>query len=182
MTVSNYFQTFATARDRPRYVGMAVLKFFLSFMAGSAIYAVAVLGPMATLDIELWPAISWMWDTPEALTVGVLTELINDFSELLWDGRWIFLSVLAPAVPAALVYVELPEHTVDRYHKLGKYFVLFVTINFTLSAIFIANQFHFTADPIDWEILNVILYFSIASVFLPGPYIGTYIAVRWIDD
>lgn len=181
MTVSDYFQSIATARDRPRYVGMVVLKFLLSFIAGSAIYALAVAVPTALTDVSL-PNLGVISEVAKTVTVEGVIEFVEDVSEFIWEGRWLLLAVTAPALPAGLVYVELPEHTVDRYHKLGKYFVQFITINFTLSAIFMADQFHFTAHPVELTIPNVILYFSIASVFLPGPYIGTYIAVRWMDD
>lgn len=168
--IRNYTNTSLKPR---RDVFVTVMKFLISFTAGTAVYGLAVLSAMAIGDITVG-------QTAEAGNAEEWGEFFHDVGEFLWEERVLLMTVIAPAIPTAFVYRRLPERSVDRYHKFGKAFAMFLTVNLTLSTLYLINHFHIQGNEL--TVMGFIFWFSVASAFLPGPYLGTYIAVRWHRD
>lgn len=160
-----------TRRDE---VAVTVLKFLIAFIAGAVLYGVGVvifslLGELAVEGLG----------SPDGKVSEDLIEVGRELADFIWKQRAYALMMILPAIPTALMFLQLPEETVDRYHRFGKAFAMFLTVNLTLSGMFLFHEYHMTATPPDLDVFNIIFWFSIASAFLPGPYIGILLGSRW---
>lgn len=92
------------------------------------------------------------------------------------------MAVTLPAVAAGAVYRKLPDNTVDVFHRFGKGAALFFTVNVLLSAGFIASVLAGDSQNLASLLespINIIALWSLASMFLPGTYLGVLVATRW---
>ncbi|NHX37623.1 MULTISPECIES: hypothetical protein [Halolamina] len=90
----------------------------------------------------------------------------------------LFLGVLTlPALVVALVYTYLPAETTDIFHRFGKGSAMFFALNVSLSTSLIAWQYVYADVPLDP--FTLIGEWAIASIFLPGLYVGCLVAARW---
>lgn len=149
-----------SSRDSRRDLARTVLK----FLAATTVTTLAYMLTVALIQYG-----------PDFLTSPLGFTGFDDFLEL---GRW-FVWMVTPVLPAAYVYHGLPTESVDRYHRLGKVFAMFIPINLTLSFLFMLYNFVLIPDPASVSFLNLVVYFSLASAGLPGPYFGALIGMRW---
>lgn len=167
MAVSNA-TAFIGGGSRRDDVAVTVLKFLAATVLTSMGYM------MAVVLVEIAPTFTFNQPTS---SVGVVPA---DLMETAWYfGKWIVWMTL-PAIPAGVVYHRVPDKTVDTYHRLGKVFALFIPINLTLSAAFMVYQFLILPSPPELDIVNLIIFFSVASIGLPGPYLGALLGMRWV--
>lgn len=97
------------------------------------------------------------------------------------ETAWLLAIMSASTILAAVVYLRLPDRTVDRYHKFGKMFALFLAVNVVVSSSVVVHEV-FLTDVVtvgDTLAMKVLGTWFLASIFLPGPYLGTLIAARW---
>jgi len=94
------------------------------------------------------------------------------------EGMLLLGVMTLPALAVAGVYTYLPDETTDIFHRFGKGSALFFALNVSLSGSMIAWQLVYTdltlAAPFD-----IIGSWAIASVSLPGLYVGCLVAARW---
>lgn len=97
------------------------------------------------------------------------------------DTLVLLLILVLPSLVAAAIYLHLPSETVDWYHKFGKSSMLFFGLNISLSALFVWYEFTFKTNLVTHSSasLEAIGSWVLASVFLPGLCIGTFVATRW---
>jgi hypothetical protein len=160
-----------------------VLKFLAAFTLGMMIYGLAVLIIAITGEYVTGGMTLGYTGPPSGFADGgalhALSDAVEGFGEFVYEQRAYILMMTLPAIPAALMFLHLPERTVDRYHRFGKAFAMFVVVNLTLSGMFLLNEFHIKTNSPELNILTIIFYFSVASAFLPGPYLGILIGARW---
>lgn len=84
-------------------------------------------------------------------------------------------SVTLPALGAAVVYERLPSETVDVFHRFGKGSALFFVLNIFASGGIVATMWHTNG----LNVQQAFGYWAIASLFLPGLYVGCLVAARW---
>lgn len=95
----------------------------------------------------------------------------------------LFASMAAVGLSGAWIHTRAPEELVDRFHKLGVYFAMFVVGNAIVTVggiLFVEISYSggtlaTTSTPVQTGILLVV----ITSLFLPGPYAGLVVARRW---
>lgn len=91
---------------------------------------------------------------------------------------------LGPGLAAGVVHSRLPTQTVDNYHRFGKSAALFVAVNVTVSLAFIGTVAHsgLLLENGNTLATDLLMYWALASMFIPGPYVGVLAAARWIND
>lgn len=185
MAMTDYFQKLdvAVRWDRAPDVARTVLAFLLFVTLGNVLYATFIILTVVLGDLSKLPSgveLAEASQTDPAAMAESFLDTVEDLGDFIWKHRAIAISMTAPAIPAAMVFRRLPERTVDRYHKFGKAFAMFLTVNLTLSAIFLFDYFHLNGNTL--SVPRFIVYFSLASSFLPGPYMGVLLAARWSDE
>lgn len=88
-----------------------------------------------------------------------------------------FGALTLPALVVGGVYTTLPDETVDLFHRFGKGSALFFALNVSLSSSFVVWEV-FYQGPITGPI-HFLASWAIASIFLPGIYVGCLVAARW---
>lgn len=90
----------------------------------------------------------------------------------------LFFGVLTlPSLVVAAVYTTLPTESVDWYHRFGKGSALFFALNVSLSGSLVAWSAVYDQMPV--KAIEMMGVWVLASLFLPGIYIGCLVATRW---
>lgn len=149
----------------PRGWAITLAKFVLSASVCTVLYAVIIILGMGGVEMSS--------------TSSVAAESVS------WDNvkeplRWLAWMV-SGAVPAAFVWLHSPSETVDRYHRFGRAFAMFITINITVSSLFLMYHFGFTDHFMNAKAPDYVLYWAVGSVGIPPAYVGSLIAAKWAN-
>lgn len=169
MGVTLMSKSFASSWSRPRAPDRDALMTLGKFAVVGFPAALAWLSVLSALNGHV----------PE-LTVGTFTtDLATNPVPALWELFTVLFVLTAPSVVAGALFLTLPRDSVDRWHRFGKLFGLFMALNIAISTEFVAYAFYFQPSPEALAPIQFIAMWALASIFTPGPYLGTLIAARW---
>lgn len=134
-----------------------------SVSTGAKFVVCGAIGAVVWLSVLAWLTSK---PSPSAAVQGENKELLKMLAVM-----------IVPAVPAAVVYRRLPASTVDVYHRFGKGSALFFTTNVFLSTGFLLHA-HLSSNYLT-DAFSVMQGWAVASVLIPGPYLGILVAARW---
>lgn len=129
-------------------------------------------------------ALSTAWFAFISYLNGATTTDGGGMNPLEWMELGVFAGGYLSAIFTSFAVYEFsfPDYTHDIFHKFGKAAAMFMAVNIPFSTIFTVYYAQ-QGLPAGFKqiAMNGIAYWVLATIFLPGAYIGVLVAVRWCE-